>query len=360
MTLDAIHQFVPAIAAADATSAHALEVRSVLRGMGLESEIFVADDAPPAEGALPASTFVERSGTAVIYQFAIGSTLTESLLESSVPLALNFHNLTPPEHFDPWNPDLASGLRWSMGQLRQIARRTTLGIAVSEYNAAELARVGVQETVVAPFLFDVERLPPAVDEPRTRPSASGSRWLFVGRLAPNKAQHDVIRAFATHRQLFDADSVLHLVGASAAPSYERALRSLARALGVESAVTFTGPVSPAELSARYAAADVFVCLSDHEGFCVPLLEAMHFGVPIVAYGSSAIPETLGPGGLCLPDKAPALVAAAVRRVLGDPAVRSGLVAAGRERLADFDLSVSRQRFEAAVRRFVALASDQES
>ncbi len=356
MTVEVVHQFVPAVAEADATSAHAVQARAVLRGMGIPSEIYVAEGAPLVEGVLPVSAFSDRPGVAVIYQFAIGSTLTDRLLASDVPLALNFHNLTPPEHYDAWQPSLATSLRWSMGQLRQLARRTTLGIAVSEYNAVELRRVGVREAVVAPILFDVATLPTAPEAaPGGAEPASGARWLFVGRLAPNKAQHDVIRAFAVYRRVFDPGAVLHLVGAPAAPSYDRALRSLARALGVESAVTFTGAVTPGELTDQYRAADVFVCLSEHEGFCVPLLEAMHHDTPIVAFSSSAVPETLGRAGLCLPEKSPAVVATAVHRVVVDTSLRDRLVSAGHERVAAYSLEHGRRRFEEAVRRFVELA-----
>ena len=143
-----------------------------------------------------------------------------------------------------------------------------------------------------------------------------------------------------------------LVGGSSSDAYVRVVRGLADRLGVGGAVEFAGSVSQEALTAYYRSADVFVCLSDHEGFCVPLLEAMWHEVPVVAFGSSAVPETLGSGGVCLPEKSAGVVASAVWRVVSDRRVRDGLVAAGRRRLADFELSKTRAIFTTAIEELV--------
>jgi glycosyltransferase involved in cell wall biosynthesis len=148
--------------------------------------------------------------------------------------------------------------------------------------------------------------------------------------------------------VFDPSARLWLVGGSSSDAYVRAVRGLVEALGLEGAVRLTGSVSPAALAAYYAAADVFVCASDHEGFCVPLLEAMHSGLPVVAYASSAVPETLGGAGVCLPEKSPGVVAAAVWRVVSDAGLRGRLVAAGRRRLEDFAPERTRATFATAI------------
>ena len=115
-------------------------------------------------------------------------------------------------------------------------------------------------------------------------------------------------------------------------------------LGLSAAVNLAGSVSGAELEAYDDAADVFVMASDHEGFCVPLAEAMGHGVPIVAYGVTAVPETVGGAGLVLDDKSPVPFAAAVGRVFArrNPAWRAGR--GGRKRAAGFDLAASTRRF----------------
>jgi glycosyltransferase involved in cell wall biosynthesis len=162
--------------------------------------------------------------------------------------------------------------------------------------------------------------------------------LFVGRLAPNKAQHDVVKALAAYRKFHDADARLVLVGGGTDDAYGRTLARFVHALGLDDAVVMAGSVTPEQLAGYYDTSDVFVVLSEHEGFCVPLLEAMHHRVPIVAYASSAVPETLADSGIVLTEKNPCVVAAAVARVLGDEGLRKQLVEAGTRRLQAFDLA----------------------
>jgi glycosyltransferase involved in cell wall biosynthesis len=190
-------------------------------------------------------------------------------------------------------------------------------------------------------------------EAEERLAAGSTAWLFVGRVAPNKAHQDLVKAFAAYRRAYQPDAVLRIVGPPSSEAYSKALHAFVGALGLADAVDFTGPVSETALAAHYRAADVFVCVSDHEGFCVPLLEAMHHRLPVVAYASSAVPETLGRAGLVLESKAPTTVAAAVHRVVTDEGLRSGLVAAGTRRLADFDLAVTSGRMADALGGLVA-------
>ena len=139
--------------------------------------------------------------------------------------------------------------------------------------------------------------------------AGGADWLFVGRVTPNKCQHDVVKAFAAYRRLHDPQARLHLVGGVASSPTRRLCARSCAASSSTDCVDLTGPVSAGGLAAYYRNADVFVCLSEHEGFCVPLLESMHHHVPVVAFAATAVPETLDGAGICLPDKAPAVVAA---------------------------------------------------
>jgi glycosyltransferase involved in cell wall biosynthesis len=245
--------------------------------------------------------------------------------------------------------ELALGHR----QTGALAPLSTLGIADSTYNERELAEAGFTATSVAPVLVDLEEFDRDVDErERARleaaKAAGGVDLLFVGRLAPNKAQHDLIKALAVYRRAYDPAARLHLVGGSSSAVYAAALESYAAALGLEEAVELTGSVSPGVLAAHYRAADAFVCLSEHEGFCVPLLEAMHHRVPIVAFAAAAVPETLGGAGLLLPSKSPSTVASAVHRVLDDALLRRALVTAGTQRLEDFRLDRARARFASLI------------
>jgi glycosyltransferase involved in cell wall biosynthesis len=232
-------------------------------------------------------------------------------------------------------------------QLADLEARAALGIADSAFNADELTRLGYTRTSVVPILLDIAALERTPPNPAIRKLAA-TTWLFVGRIAPNKAQHDIVKAFAAYRRLHDPDARLRLVGGSSSHTYECALHDFIGALELGDAIEVTGAVDDATLMAYYDTSDVFVVLSEHEGFCVPLLEAMFHDLPIVAYASTAIPGTVGDAALLLQQKDAYTVAEAVARVTSDSVLRAQLVAAGKARLPEFDVARSRQKLLDAV------------
>ncbi|MCU1376501.1 MAG: hypothetical protein JWO68_3787 [Actinomycetia bacterium] len=350
--MTSVHQFVPTLEPG-AVGAHVLEIRRILDDMGVASETFTEHLRGSMVGhgrdfrdygrAVPA-----RPGDVLVFHVAIGSPVADFVAAQPGRLVLDHHNITPPSFWAGWEPAVVPAAAWARRQLADLGPRAELGIAHSRYSERELHDVGCHHTAVVPVLIDLAGYDRAVDEAALERLAhpTGAVWLFVGRVAPNKAHHDIIKAFAVHRRVYDPHAVLRLVGGSSSDRYVEALRQLITALGLDGAVELTGSVSDGELAAHYRAADVFVCLSDHEGFCVPLLEAMHHGLPIVAYDATAVGETLGSAGIALPGKSPAVVAAAVQRVLTDDPLRAGLVAAGRTRLAELDLATTAARYRA--------------
>lgn len=356
-----VHQFLPSFAGRDAIGAHTLEVRNVLRGLGVESEIYAGESRDVVRGSCrPHETFSPRRGagaTLLVYQAATGSPVGDFVLGRPERKLVNYHNITPGHFFRPWLPHVAVEVEQGRRQLADLAPVCELGIAVSAYNEAELVAAGYARTEVAPIIVD-----PAVFDRTVDPSvlarleaakgAGGSDWLFVGRIAPNKAQHDLVAAFAIYREVYDPRARLHLVGGFT-PGYVDAVVSVVEHLGLRDAVDLAGSVPDGALAAYYRAADVFVCASDHEGFCVPLLEAMHHRLPIVAFAAAAVPETLGAAGLVVTDKAPASLAAAVHRVCVDDALRRALVAAGEARLDDFAPERTRAAYRSIFERVLA-------
>lgn len=338
----AVHQLLPTLRHGDAAGAHTLQVRRVLRQAGFESELFVEhhddDFAGDVHHYSELGAFCRPGRTALLYQLAIGSKIADLLLERPEPLLVNYHNLTPASFFWRWDPGLVDGIVWGHVQLHRLVPRTVHAIAVSSFNRRDLDRAGYVSTAVSPPLVDVAAFGAADAAPEPAPPVRpGARWLFVGRLAPNKAAHDLVKALAAYRRVYDPDARLLLVGGHGHPAYTDAVRRLVEALDLADAVELAGGVTHAELAAAYRRSDVFTCTSDHEGFCFPLLEAMHHGLPIVAYRSSAVPETVGDGGLVVDDKSPGAFATAVHCVLADPRRRRQLAQAGRRRLAAFDL-----------------------
>lgn len=354
--MTAIHQFVPSFAARDAIGSHTLQVQRVLRDLGLESEIFSADaHAEVKDRAQHFRRYRGRPGqpTWLLYQLSTGSELADFLRARPEPTIVDYHNITPTEFYAPWEPHAAHTCALGRHQLPMLAPKTDLALADSAYNAQELSEVGYRDPTVVPILLDTDEFdrevdPAALARFEREREAGGSDWLFVGRIVPNKAQHDLVKAFSVYRRVYDPQARLTFVGGISSHAYNHALASFVEALGLGDAVRLAGSVPMGELAARYATADLFVCLSDHEGFCVPLLEAMHHRIPILAYESSAVTETLAGAGVLLADKSPTSVAAAAHRILDDPALRVRLREAGLRRLEDFHLS----RTEAALRRAV--------
>jgi len=347
-----VDQVIPTLASRDAIGRHTLELRELLRGMGLGSDIYYAN---ASSDVLGEGLHIDRLGDAdgagrvLLYQLSIGSPAAVAFARRPEPKLVDYHNITPVELLEPWEPSVAEELRLGRAQMRQLAPLTVFAMADSAYNEAELKTVGYRATAVAPLLFDTGELGGKPDLSRLHRleadrKRGGHDLLFVGKVAPHKAQHDLIKTLALYRRFYDPAARLRMVGGPVGEAYSWALERLAAALGVTDAVDLPGSVTHSELIAYYRVADVFVCLSDHEGFCVPLVEAMVNGLPIVAYGAAAVPDTVGDAGLVLDSKDPLRVAAAVDRVTRDDELRGVLARSAAERVASMSLELSRAAF----------------
>ena len=345
--MKSVHQLTPSFAPRDAIGNHILQVQIVLREMGFRSDLYVADAWREVEHLTkPYRQLVDDADdqTWLLYHASTGSPIADLLRELPQPKLLDYHNITPASMYGPWEPHVGVELNAARRQLAELVPHTELAFADSSYNEAELIELGYRRTAVVPILFERSSFDHDIDHglvARLRSEARGAAWLFVSRVAPNKAHHDLMKAFAVYRRVYDQDAVLRIVGGSASHAYMTALEAFRSALQLDDAIHFTGNVSDADKAAHFEAADVYVSTSDHEGFGVTLLEAMHHDLPVVAYASTAVPETVGDGALCLPNKSPATVAAAVHRVLSDGEVREALIVAGRRRVAHFDIESSR-------------------
>ncbi len=359
--IKALHQFIPCLVPGDAIGSHTLEVRKLLLELGIETETYVG----AVDNKIGIQTqFYEKYGTSrfarhkpsgeiLMYHSSTGCPMAKFLFDRPEPLLVNYHNITPADDFQAWNIMAAKTMIEGRDELNLLARRTTHAIADSTYNEQELIAQGYKSTSVAPILFDTRQFDRKTDQPTldwlTRlKEKGGSNILFVGRVAPNKAQHDIIAGFALYKRNFDAKARLFIVGGCPIPEYLPTLRRYSMKLGVADSIDFAGFVDDGQLSAYYKGCDLFICLSDHEGFCVPLLEAMYNDLPIIAYNAAAVPETLGGAGLLLNNKSPSMVAVAIERVVRDEALAKLMVDLGRARLDDFDLEISKKKFQAGL------------
>jgi glycosyltransferase involved in cell wall biosynthesis len=321
-----VHQVVAGAAPRDAITNHVIVARDVIRGMGLRSEIFcdprhVAGELTGIVHPSDAWERLARPDDAAILHYSIDSPAFTHVAERASRSAMHYHNVTPPELL--WRDAPALALQCSRGRehLGDLADRVSHAAADSHFNAAELEPLGYPPAVVIGVFR--QALPPA---PAAGGHGGAMRLLFVGRGAPNKCQHDAILAVGALAQA-GVDAELRLVGnwGGNHAYLDRCMR-LARRTGVEDRVVLLGSVDDAGLAAEYANADVFLCLSEHEGYCVPLLEAMAADLPIVGFAAGAVPETMGDAGLLLHDKTPSVVAEAVVAVSAgalDERIRNG-------------------------------------
>ena len=353
-----IDQVVPSFGSRDAIGTHVLHLRALIRDLGFESDVW-------CKGAFPETRAIARytddlsesprPGTWWLYHLSSGSPVAELIAQRPEPKIVDYHNITPGNLFGSWVPWATEEAEIGLRQLATLADASCFAIADSEFNASDLCRAGMpfERTLVVPPLFDPAALRRHVDRDleaarRAERSTGGADWLFVGRVTPSKAQDDLIKALAIYREVYDPRARLHLVGAPMGDDYPRALERYARRLGLEDAVRLTGSVSDEALAAYYATSDVFVCASEHEGFCVPIVEAMAFGLPVVALGAGAVPGTAGSGALVLADRSPLALAAAAHKVTADSGSRTRLVELGRARADDFSLARGRERWTQAI------------
>ena len=349
-----VHQLVPNLAFGDAISQQALTLRRMLRALGCRSEIYAQHvDARLRGEARPFARLRAEQGDRahVLYHFSIASEVTDTYRLLPNPRTLLYHNITPPGFFRGVNEKVAALCARGRHELAGLAATCELALADSEFNRGELEALGYPKTAVLPIVLDPERFD---DRPVAR--LQGYRdghvnFLHVGRLVPNKRIEDVIRTFWFYRRKINPDSRLFLVGIDTDMEiYSFALRSLVERLAVPG-VAFVGRVDRRELATYYRLAHVYLCMSEHEGFCAPLVEAMHFGVPVIAYAATAVPETVDDAGVLVSEKRFAEVAELVALLGEDGRLRDRLVAAGRERARAF----RPEAFEGRVRELLGAA-----
>jgi glycosyltransferase involved in cell wall biosynthesis len=363
----AIHQVLPVFAPRDAIGNHTIAIRRALHEMGISSEILAGEVNPGAgHGARTLREAAGRAGrmghdgaTWLLYHASTGSAVADWFAGRPEHKLVDYHNISPAELTEPWEPHIGVELEHGRRQLAELADITEWALADSSFNERELVGLGYRRTAVVPILVDTSGFVTGADRDRQaklggrKAAEGGADWLFVSRLLPHKAHHDVIKAFAAYRRAYDPCARLHLVGAVGSSRYADAIADFVEDLGLGGVVDFPGSVPPGELEAYYRTADVYVALSDHEGFGVPLLEAMAHDLPVVTYACTAVPETVGDAAVLLDEKRPTTVATAVARVLSDEPLRRALVEAGHRQVEAFGLPASTARLRGAVHAILA-------
>ena len=336
-----VNQWLPAAHRGDAIGDSARRIRDLLRARGHRAEIYALTiDADMAGEVRPFAHAEARAGDVTILHYALPSPMTAAFAALPHGRVLQYHNITPAHFFAPYQPEVFRIAALGRQDLATLAGHTDLALGDSEYNRQELARLGFEPTAVMPVAVDLARITTAPPHPVVeRLMGDGlTNFLFVGRIVPNKRIEDIIRLAEVYKRHIDANYRFVFVGRTdGMPRYYATLRALIAEFDMlPERFVFTGPVPDWELSAYYRTASVYLSLSEHEGFCVPLLEAMAADVPVFAYDSSAVADTLGGAGVCWSPKDLELASELLGQLAFDPAVRAQVIAGQRRRLADFD------------------------
>jgi len=335
-----IHQLLAGFTFGDAISNYARELQKIIRSWGHPSEIFVAPNAIEPKvrhlcRPLSEHASVSRKGNILIYHFSIGSAASAYYASAPDARVMIYHNITPARFFSVLNPELAALLGEGRREMEQLRGATELALAVSEYNRRELAAAGFGRTGLIPLTLDWSSLDGSPSRSLLLKYRSARDSLvFVGRLVPNKKFEDLLKAFYYYKLLKPA-ARLFLVGKETGQeAYAEYLRAVIRELELRD-VVFTGHISHREWLAYYRLGRVFLCLSEHEGFCLPLLEAMHFGLPVMAYAAAAVPDTMGGAGILIREKNYPEIAEMASALCNDLRLREAVLKRQRERVAAF-------------------------
>ncbi len=324
-----VHQMLPSFSYGDAIGNHTRAIRDILREAGYESQVFCYWHHPRL--ASEARFFVELEDEVgpddiVIYHYSLRSPLTLLYQNLRSKRILIYHNITPYHFFLRTNPVLVKECYYGRKELPLLAPYTDLALGDSSYNEQELKETGYKRTGVLPIIIDFDALAGPYDRSLYELFSDGKvNVIFVGRVINNKKFEDVIKIFYYYQRFFNPNSRLILVGEYRGfERYFYALKELVEKFKLKE-VIFTGHVTHEELLAIYRSASVFVCMSEHEGFCVPLVEAFFFKVPVIAYACCAVEETMNGAGILVRRKDFPAIAATIDELMQNPDFKNRII-----------------------------------
>lgn len=339
MQIKAIHQFSPACSIGDGITNGMFFTQRLLRELGFESEIYSADiPAGLTNQVRQLNTLQPSVDQWILFHFSLGFDQVEWLEQISIPKILVYHNITPAALL-PAESELRRLAELGRRQLPQWTSRFAGAIGDSEYNSKELREAGYSNVHTIPLLVDSDTLRMAKYDAAVGQDLDDSiNLLFIGRICENKRQLDLLDVLYEYLHLTDQPVRLILVGGVTSGAYLDKIQLRITELGLENNVMLMGKIPDAQLLGLYRQADAFISLSEHEGFGMPLIEAMLFDVPVLAHGVSSIPDTLGVGGLSLAENNPSHMAALLHLLFSEPGLKRRVIQAQR---------VNVQRFESA-------------
>lgn len=331
-----IHQLVHTLSYGDAISSEVMLLKRVLNSMGIESEIFAINVHPKYKKIAKCYEELEDFNCEIILHYSLGSILNDYFIENKFQKKyMRYHNITPAKWFAQTNPRVKDDILAGIKGLETICKASDKIISASEFNAKEIRELGFESEVLH-LVVNLERF---VEEanPGIAAQLNDGRLhvVHIGRLAPNKKIEDIIRAFYFLHQI-NKDAMLWLSGIDIDTElYTFGLRRMIMDFDLKDHVKFVGQFADCEIKALYENGTCYLCMSEHEGFGVPAIESMHFGLPFLGFAEGAIPEIVGDGGILFSEKKYLEIALLINKIYLEPEFRKELVDAGYERLKFF-------------------------
>lgn len=336
-----IVQMLDSYSYGDGIGNHVSALHNALQNRNVESEIYARYvDVRLRHIGREINEYQPRTDDIILHHLGAGSELNHKVAKYNCRVILNYHNITPPRFFEGYDENAVAVNTAGYQEVEMLADKVECAISDSMYNSSELKNMGYNCPLYSiPIVMNFDDYKTPVDEEvlaKYNGDDGITNIVFIGRIAPNKKHEDIILDFYYYTKYFNPNSRLILVGNYRGfEKYYLKLRKYVKELGLDN-VIFTGHIKFSAILAYYQVADLLLCESEHEGFCIPLVEAMYFKKPIVAYNSSAVGETLGTGGILLEKKDPQLVAAVMDQVIRDDALRKKILEQQEVELQRFD------------------------
>lgn len=325
-------QFSTGFNPGDAISQEMMAFDRYFKKIGFESAIFAEHiGSAVRKVATKYSKYEPKKFDIIVYHHSIHSNVLEFILEQKCKKILIYHNVTPAYFFEPYDLQFSYLLVQGKNELIDVKDAFSVCLADSEFNKQELIDMGYDRVTVLPIVYDFGILDTSFV---VRNKFEGVKIAFVGRISPNKKQDDLLRFAEIYRKYFRKNFQIQLVGYSspASKSYQEELEKMVRFWGLENHIHFSGYVTQSELNGYYREADIFLSMSEHEGFCVPLLEAMYCQIPVLAYKAGAVEETLDGAGILLEEKDYAKIAEIIEEILTNPEFKNSVIKRQNQRL----------------------------
>lgn len=331
-----INQFLPTIAPRDAIGNEVFEIQKILITWGYKSKIYAENIHP----SIKAKKFTEYSKNTsedniALFHFSIGSDISDYVKKLPDKKIIRYHGITPPQYLTDTNQYLLELLRRGREQLSGYPSVTTLALANSRYTELELQEMKFRDTAILPLIINFEIYKKFNDDILLKYDDDYVNIIFTGRIIPQKRQEDLIKIFYYYQKINPKSRLILIGNADNFERYYLSLQKLIRELHINN-VIFTGSVSTEDLVAYYKMADIFLCMSEWETFCVPLVESMYFNVPIIAHNSTAIPQTLGNSGVLVNKKEYCIIAEMINEIIENKKIKDQIIMKEKVRLRAFE------------------------